>query len=214
MEKQTNNALLLLLLLQSLVTCKCKIFLGSVDEMKGNEARVVIFLHAVEKFKEGRVKREEQSVRMEEMGKEEVRMEEVRMEEVRMGELRMEKVRMELEEVRMELEEVQLEESSVQKEETQMEAAPTRKRKRSGEKKEDFVTKKRIEKGPVTNNLKAEVKEEGKSKETLLLHTQPYYLAITRSSCEVILEEPTENTFCLIVKDVINAFFMPFLGCK
>ena len=181
--------------------------------MKGNEARVVIFLHAVEKFKEGRVKREEQSVRMEEMG--EVRMEEVRMEEVRMGELRMEEVRMELEEVRMELEEVQLEESSVQKEETQMEAAPTRKRKRSGEKKEDFVTKKRIEKGPVTNKLKAEeVKEEGKSKETVLLHTQPYYLAITRSSCEVILEEPTENTFCLIVKDVINAFFMPFLGCK
>ena len=208
MEKQTNNALLLLL--QSLVTCKCKIFLGSVDEMKGNEARVVIFLHAVEKFKEGRVKREEQSVRMEEIG-----IEEVRMEEVRMGELRLEEVRMELEEVRMELEEVQLEESSVQKEETQMEAAPTRKRKRSGEKKEDFVTKKRIEKGPVTNKLKAEeVKEEGKSKETVLLHTQPYYLAITRSSCEVILEEPTENTFCLIVKDVINAFFIPFLGCK
>ena len=186
MEKQTNNALLLLL--QSLVTCKCKIFLGSVDEMKGNEARVVIFLHAVEKFKEGRVKREEQSVRMEEIG-----IEEVRMEEVRMGELR-------LEEVRMELEEVQLEESSVQKEETQMEAAPTRKRKRSGEKKEDFVTKKRIEKGPVTNKLKAEeVKEEGKSKETVLLHTQPYYLAITRSSCEVIFEEPTENTFCLLL---------------
>ena len=38
---------------QSLTTCKCKMFLGSVAEMKGSEARVVFYLHP--KLSEGQV---------------------------------------------------------------------------------------------------------------------------------------------------------------
>ena len=41
--------------LQSLTNCKCKVFFGSVSEMKGNEARVVFFLHPVDQFKDGKV---------------------------------------------------------------------------------------------------------------------------------------------------------------
>ena len=40
---------------QALTTCKCKAFFGSVASMKGNEARVVFFLHPVTEFKEGMV---------------------------------------------------------------------------------------------------------------------------------------------------------------
>ena len=41
--------------LQNLTNCKCKTFFGSVSEMKGNEARVVLFLHPVKDSKEGHV---------------------------------------------------------------------------------------------------------------------------------------------------------------
>ena len=40
---------------QALTTCKCRAFFGSVASMKGNEARVVFFLHPVTEFKEGMV---------------------------------------------------------------------------------------------------------------------------------------------------------------
>ena len=43
--------------LQELTNCKCKTFIGSVEEMKGNEARVVIFLHPVDQLKDGMVAR-------------------------------------------------------------------------------------------------------------------------------------------------------------
>ena len=78
--------------------------------MKGNEARVVFFLHAVEKFKDGSVKKE-----------------------------------------------------------------VTKKRRR----KEEAHSIKRSE---------LESKKEEMKKESVLLHTKPYYLAITRSSCEVKLK--------------------------
>ena len=44
--------------LQSLTKCKCKVFFGSVSEMKGNEARVVFFLHPRPKSSEGNVTEE------------------------------------------------------------------------------------------------------------------------------------------------------------
>ena len=44
--------------LQSLTNCKCKVFIGSVSEMKGNEARVVFFLHPRPKSSEGSVTEE------------------------------------------------------------------------------------------------------------------------------------------------------------
>ena len=44
--------------LQSLTNCKCKVFFGSVSEMKGNEARVVFFLHPRPKSSEGKVTEE------------------------------------------------------------------------------------------------------------------------------------------------------------
>ena len=44
---------------QNLINCTCKIYLGSVDEMKGNEARLIFFLHAVDQFKAGQVQRKE-----------------------------------------------------------------------------------------------------------------------------------------------------------
>ena len=37
---------------QALTNCKCKVFFGSVAEMKGNEARSVLFLHPGKKFNE------------------------------------------------------------------------------------------------------------------------------------------------------------------
>ena len=40
---------------QNLTNCKCKTFIGSVEEMKGNEARVVFFLHPVDQVKDGKV---------------------------------------------------------------------------------------------------------------------------------------------------------------
>ena len=40
---------------QSLTNCKCSVFIGSVAEMKGNEARVVFFLHPVNQLKERRL---------------------------------------------------------------------------------------------------------------------------------------------------------------
>ena len=40
---------------QNLTKCKCNAFIGSVAEMKGNEARVVIFLHPVNQLKERRL---------------------------------------------------------------------------------------------------------------------------------------------------------------
>ena len=43
--------------LQELTNCKCKTFIGSVEEMKGNEARIVIFLHPVDQLKDGVVAR-------------------------------------------------------------------------------------------------------------------------------------------------------------
>ena len=46
---------------QSLTNCKCKSFLGSVAEMKGNESRVVIYLQPVHPSKEGKVSTEKQS---------------------------------------------------------------------------------------------------------------------------------------------------------
>ena len=42
-------------LLQNLTNCKCKTFIGSVAEMKGNEARVVLFLHPVDQLKDGQL---------------------------------------------------------------------------------------------------------------------------------------------------------------
>ena len=42
-------------ILQNLTNCKCKTFVGSVAEMKGNEARVVFFLHPVDQLKDGQV---------------------------------------------------------------------------------------------------------------------------------------------------------------
>ena len=42
-------------LLQTLTNCKCKAFFGSVADMKGNEARIIFFLHPVKEFKEGQV---------------------------------------------------------------------------------------------------------------------------------------------------------------
>ena len=41
--------------LQVLTNCKCKTFVGSVAEMKGNQARVVIFLHPVDQLRDGKV---------------------------------------------------------------------------------------------------------------------------------------------------------------
>ena len=41
--------------LQALTNCKCKTFVGSVAEMKGNQARVVIFLHPVDQLRDGKV---------------------------------------------------------------------------------------------------------------------------------------------------------------
>ena len=43
--------------MQNLINCKCKTFVGSVAEMKGNEARVVFFLHPVDQLKDGKVSR-------------------------------------------------------------------------------------------------------------------------------------------------------------
>ena len=40
---------------QNLTNCKCKTFIGSVAKMKGNEARMVLFLHPVDHLKEGQV---------------------------------------------------------------------------------------------------------------------------------------------------------------
>ena len=42
-------------LLQNLTNCECKTFIGSVAEMKGNEARVVLFLHPVDQLKDGQL---------------------------------------------------------------------------------------------------------------------------------------------------------------
>ena len=100
--------------------------------MKGNEARVVFFLHAVEKFKEGRVKKEEGLVE----------------------------------------EELVIMEEGLERKEGVQRGKSSKRKKREG----DFVEKKRkIEKD---NDDKHE-------QEDLLLHTEPYYLAITRSCCEV-----------------------------
>ena len=44
--------------LQSLTNCKCKVFFGSVSEMKGNEARVMFFLHPRPKSSGGNVTEE------------------------------------------------------------------------------------------------------------------------------------------------------------
>ena len=41
--------------LQALTNCKCKTFVGSVAQMKGNQARVVIFLHPVDQLRDGKV---------------------------------------------------------------------------------------------------------------------------------------------------------------
>ena len=38
-----------------LTRCRCKTFVGPVADMKGNEARVVFFLHPVDQFKDGKV---------------------------------------------------------------------------------------------------------------------------------------------------------------
>ena len=40
---------------QNLTNCKCNAFIGSVAEMKGNEARVVFFLHPVNQLKKSRL---------------------------------------------------------------------------------------------------------------------------------------------------------------
>ena len=40
---------------QNLTNCKCNTFIGSVAEMKGNEARVVFFLHPVNQLKENQL---------------------------------------------------------------------------------------------------------------------------------------------------------------
>ena len=40
---------------QNLTNCTCKTFIGSVEEMKGNEARVVFFLHPVDQVRDGKV---------------------------------------------------------------------------------------------------------------------------------------------------------------
>ena len=42
-------------LLQNLTKCECNTFIGSVAEMKGNEARVVLFLHPVDQLKDGQL---------------------------------------------------------------------------------------------------------------------------------------------------------------
>ena len=43
---------------QNLTNCKCNAFIGSVAEMKGNEARVVFFLHPVNQLKERQMSNE------------------------------------------------------------------------------------------------------------------------------------------------------------
>ena len=83
--------------------------------MKGNEARVVFFLHAVDKYKHGRVEKEKH-----------------------------------------------------QKEEWTM-------------------TRKRKEEGRVSKRRKFE--RDSEEEKVMLLHTEPFYLAITRSSCEVNFEQ-------------------------
>ena len=102
------------------MSCKCKIFFGAVEEMKGNEARVVFFLHAVDKFKHGRVEKEKQ------------------------------------------------------KEEWTM-------------KNETLKRKRNKEEGRVSKKRKFE--RDSEEEKVMLLHTEPFYLAITRSSCEVNFEQ-------------------------
>ena len=49
------SAYIINLFLQNLTNCKCKTYVGSVAEMKGNEARIVFFLHPVDQLKDGHV---------------------------------------------------------------------------------------------------------------------------------------------------------------
>ena len=42
-----------------MTNCKCKTFIGSVEEMKGNEARVVFFLHPLDQPRDGKVAKKE-----------------------------------------------------------------------------------------------------------------------------------------------------------
>lgn len=107
------------------MTCACNIFLGSVDEIKGIEARVVFFLHAVEKFKAGHVKKEEV------------------LEDLAMGS------------------------GQVQEREGQAQGGKETKRKEVDTRKSRLL-----------GNM-------DQYEDSLLLHTEPYYLAITRSTCEV-----------------------------
>ena len=53
--KQNFKAFWSLHYFQKITNCECKTFIGSVAEMKGNEARIVFFLHPVNQLKDGYV---------------------------------------------------------------------------------------------------------------------------------------------------------------
>ena len=119
-------------LFQGLINCTCKIYLGSVDQMKGNEARIIFFLHAVDQFKAGQVQRK-QTNGLEVLAQED-----------------------------------------------------------DTERKEERGKKRKQDAGDTTRKRRKEKGEEKKREDllnTVLLTTKPYYLAITRSSCEVNLRD-------------------------